>query len=1204
MGLIKWLKKELDYSSSNSSKRRQSEPPIPSRYHISLSPDVTQRDEAYVKALSKFNEWRHKQIFGSTSSKSAKKSQKKSSKRKKGKNNVDLNNTSLNYYEVVGHSEVGDKILSRKSCPAKANLLQSPGSLGGQTIYENEILEFESDFVIESPVHSPFRFDDVASPPGHFYKDSSNPFEDVISPNRRRQALPQDKSTYSPRIHENTTAIVCNTFEESLQQSHLYPSPHHQSLHQFHNHPSPHHLSLHHPSPHHQSLHQPTPPPHHLQEQDVKRKSRNPTYKTVKNKYGEEVEYALPFSQKSDEYSLEDSRDSNDNQVAFDTTKHFQEYVDENFRFLNEKSRLEASKSIVQVTDLDKTDGTVKTDDQQESVLQELNSLAMWSKTIGISKSSVEELNSTFDSVQKDLQASELLVCPRNSVVIDNGLSQVCINGVFYSGKFHNVPISQFVPNARAFSLESNVLRLNFDILRKVRHPDIVLLMGVSAENQGKLDALILEPLKGSLHHKIHYEKQILNFSEISSIISQVTKAATYLHEHGWVHSNICSHNIMFSRYQSNVVKLTSFELATSINSTEESKQIASKKLIDAFTSLNLEQIPYKLLPHFIEYRQQYSEENYLSPELFATDSKFVFPTKQSDVYGITLTLWEMLNGETPCAIFGQHPNLQEERCKEFKEILKLGLEINPNKRISNTLVLMELLTKIPIEPKKESSIVDCFTSLLSPKSHGDVIYDRTSTIKKKRNVNPERKISAKQLFISNQTKKTEEPKLINSTTKGDYQFDIGEITLPNTPIALSNKLRKAAWLSNKSLSPIVHVDSTEELNKSKKYKVNITIVQKSNDLDAVGNSTTISNQIKYWNTLGSSSSSTPTANNRNEEEKVDGNANVIPNSTGIQFNEIFLKNHLSSNNDFENSLWRKEKERCESRNFANNTVVFSPSRVSVKDAINKFESFSKSFNNTSNENENNPAICKIIKSKSFISKPLNRQHRRSISKSSSLEDINVSRLNLTLRNNVDENLNSKFTPSITPCSSNSELNLDKIVNSEKPLTVTLNFKNLERRASDVGTYFLHPQAMNNGKLNEVRHSIYGTEIMKRLNKAAGDQNLIGLKRTDSKKIKVGKLTCLNCGHKLFIVDDGDRGDGEGRPSEVFITPLKKGQVARSTEDLYIDDDFCEDLELGANMELGTRSELFDFIDFDILAAEIFSQSSNADIETILNSNI
>lgn len=303
-----------------------------------------------MKALSKFVEYRQKQkqIFGSTSSKTSKKASKKSSKNKKA------NNTLTSDYDV--QPEQDGRILSRKSCPAKSNLLQSPGSLGQQTIYENEILEFESDFHVNSPEHSPFKFDDVSSPPVHFYKDSSNPFENVISPNRRRQPLPstpQEHSVYSPGIHENTTAVVCNTFDSQ-------------------------------------------------QEQSRSRKSRNPTYKTVKNKYGEEVEYALPFSQKSDEYSLEDSRDSNDNQIPFDTTKHYQEYVDENFKFLNERSRLEASKSIVQVTDLDKTDGTVKTDDHQESALQELNALATWSKTIGI-KTSSEVLNGSVDSFQKDL---------------------------------------------------------------------------------------------------------------------------------------------------------------------------------------------------------------------------------------------------------------------------------------------------------------------------------------------------------------------------------------------------------------------------------------------------------------------------------------------------------------------------------------------------------------------------------------------------------------------------------------------------------------------------------------------------------------------------------------------------------------------------------------------------------------------------------
>lgn len=281
-------------------------------------------------------------------------------KAKKGKNKTDLNSTCASYYEPDNHSEVvGPPIKSRQSCPVKQTILASPGSLGGQTIYENEITDFESEIALNSPTHSPFSFEEVSSPPVHFYRNSSNPFGNVISPQRKRQDLPnttQDKSYYSPRFHENTTAIVTMNLEDSFQQ-----------------------------------------------DDSKKRHSRNPTYKTVKNKYGEEVEYALPFSQKSDEFSLEDSKDSNDNQIPFDSTKHFHEYVDENFKFLNEKSRLEASKTIVQVTDLDKTDGTEKADEQQESALQELNSLTMWTKTIGIAKASSEELSESFESIEKDL---------------------------------------------------------------------------------------------------------------------------------------------------------------------------------------------------------------------------------------------------------------------------------------------------------------------------------------------------------------------------------------------------------------------------------------------------------------------------------------------------------------------------------------------------------------------------------------------------------------------------------------------------------------------------------------------------------------------------------------------------------------------------------------------------------------------------------
>lgn len=568
----------------------------------------------------------------------------------------------------------------------------------------------------------------------------------------------------------------------------------------------------------------------------------------------------------------------------------------------------------------------------------------------------------------------------------------------------------------------------------------------------------------------------------------------------------------MFSRYQNNVVKLTSFELATSINLTEESK----RTIIECSNS-NLEQIPYKLLPHFVEYRQMYSEENFQSPELIATDASFVFPTKQSDVYGITLTLWEMLNGQSPCAIFGQHPNFNEERCRDFKEILKLGLEINPNKRVSDALTLNEMISKVFDQVITRSATESFLDSLLHSRSY---VKDVNSPMRKKGYQNREMNSFVKQLQNSDTDSKTEktEQDCINSTAKGEYQFDVGEFSLPKTPIALSNKLRRAAWLSNSSISPIVHAETPEKPKKTKTFQVNITIVQKSNESTAADNLSAFSNNMMYSHALGSASS--PPPNNIIEEiEREDSNCNTDLNSEN-QFNEIYQKNHLSSNNDFENSLWRKEKEKCESKNLSN-PIFFSPSKVSVKEAVSKFESFTKSFQNNQNDSENNRMLCKISKSKSFINNSLVQQPRQSISKASSLDDVNLSKLTSTLLKNVDESLSSKLN---TPYSSASELNMDKVVNTEQPqpLRPALNMKNSERRKSDCGTYFIRPQSLimrNNN--TEDRHSIIGNEVWKTFNKASGDQSLVSLRRKQSKKLKVGKLTCLNCGYKLFLVDDG-----------------------------------------------------------------------------------
>lgn len=65
----------------------------------------------------------------------------------------------------------------------------------------------------------------------------------------------------------------------------------------------------------------------------------------------------------------------------------------------------------------------------------------------------------------------------------------------------------------------------------------------------------------------------------------------------------------------------------------------------------------------------------------------------------------------------------------------------------------------------------------------------------------------------------------------------------------------------------------------------------------------------------------------------------------------------------------------------------------------------------------------------------------------------------------------------------------------------------------------------------------------------------------------------------------------------IFIFTLKE----RSTEDLYIDDDFCQGItqSLAANMELLPTPDFFDSIDFNILSAEIFHTHEHDFDETL-----
>lgn len=98
-------------------------------------------------------------------------------------------------------------------------------------------------------------------------------------------------------------------------------------------------------------------------------------------------------------------------------------------------------------------------------------------------------------------------------------------------------------------------------MLAKFRHPNIVLLVGISSIPPNL--AIVTQFVKfGSLYDLIHKRKIKLNAQERRSIIKQVLSPISYLHQHGVVHRDIKSHNFLI--YQNFTVKLCDFGLARS----------------------------------------------------------------------------------------------------------------------------------------------------------------------------------------------------------------------------------------------------------------------------------------------------------------------------------------------------------------------------------------------------------------------------------------------------------------------------------------------------------------------------------------------------------------------------------------------------------------------------------------------------------------
>lgn len=423
------------------------------------------------------------------------------------------------------------------------------------------------------------------------------------------------------------------------------------------------------------------------------------------------------------------------------------------------------------VTDLDKSiDSWNMMDGKRQSqyILDELKSLSTWSenltKTVDPKSKSQNELLELIYSVKPSMiHCCNKEITRKTSVLQNTFPSPIDIA----SGVFRQTTVTlrnHLYPNIQQVREESlliagEAIKRDYDILKQIRHRGIIMLMAVCVDLDYKNLTLILEPADCTLHYFLHQMNERSTLLDLISIVQQIASAVAYLHRCGYIHSNISSHCILMSR-SPHSAKLSSFELATSVSSgiqqeIESKYRRHSNRADECLTNIPtyallmrnndkllkthyrdmsknmardlnnskdysiqcLSDVEPKYLPYYVDYRRQLSVFNYQAPELLATTEGFVYPTRRSDVYSLSLLLWELLNYSVPFAIFNESELkhlyrenraelkiFEERRCKYFKQILKYGTATDPDTRSMTVELFISVLEDIKFEFDSDKS--------------------------------------------------------------------------------------------------------------------------------------------------------------------------------------------------------------------------------------------------------------------------------------------------------------------------------------------------------------------------------------------------------------------------------------------------------------------------------------------------------------------
>uniref|UniRef100_A0A2H1VQY8 SFRICE_000421 n=1 Tax=Spodoptera frugiperda TaxID=7108 RepID=A0A2H1VQY8_SPOFR len=262
-------------------------------------------------------------------------------------------------------------------------------------------------------------------------------------------------------------------------------------------------------------------------------------------------------------------------------------------------------------------------------------------------------------------------------------------NKTWNYGKWGVVPVQIKRLNGVTVEHVRKKRNTEINILRKCRHPNIILLMGLYPDIHNNVH-LICERCVDSLYGILHVQGRILSAQTAVQYALDVANALVFLQMQGYLHTELCSSSVMITSHDA--AKLADMAACTrlhkpersnpkdydlyspepqyvNIDDSRQSDVVEFQPLISAhpsetYISSNAVAKEYKIYENSEKYRWH-------APELFLpSEEGLVYPCSKSDVYSLCLILWESCNAAMPWK------NLSYNKLKEQYTLWKTGIPL------------------------------------------------------------------------------------------------------------------------------------------------------------------------------------------------------------------------------------------------------------------------------------------------------------------------------------------------------------------------------------------------------------------------------------------------------------------------------------------------------------------------------------------------